>query len=546
MIPSIQKSVSKSLAVKCILILLAGVIGTGAFLRLESQEKPKKDLRLVVLIAIDQFRYDYLTRFRDEYNSGLDLLLRNGANFVNANLEHYPTVTAIGHSTMLSGATPKVSGIIGNDWYDRESGKTVTSVSDGSVRLIGASDSEGASPRRLLVSTLGDEMKRGLADHPKVIGISLKDRAAILPSGHMADAAYWYDMKSGNFISSTYYFQKVPGWVEEFNQRKLPAKYAGAEWPFQKSAPGGLFKMPAEAGPRLSAAVYSTPFGSELLEQFAEETVRQEKLGARDATDLLTVSFSSNDAIGHSYGPDDPRVHDMCVRTDRILGKLFQYLEQSIGMRHVLVVLTADHGVMPVPETLEQEHMPGGRITGESLFGPMQDALAAHYGPGLWLLQTAGTSPYLNWKLIQQKNLNLSEVEHVAAQSVATAPHVARVFTREQLLLGQVPDDKISQRVARSYNARRSGDLEILLEPYWIRGATGTTHGTPYSYDSHIPLVFMGPGIKAGRYVRPVALNDLAPSLATILNVETPSGSLGRPLFEMMIDAADGRADAHR
>jgi arylsulfatase A-like enzyme len=304
--------------------------------------------------------------------------------------------------------------------------------------------------------------------------------------------------------------------------------------------------MPAEAGPRLSAAVYSSPFGSELLEQFSEEAVRQEKLGEREATDLLTVSFSSNDAIGHSYGPDDPRVHDMCVRSDRILGKLFQYLDQSIGMRHVLVVLTADHGVMPVPEQLEHEHMPGGRITGESLFGPMQDALAAHYGPGLWLIQTAGTSPYLNWKLIQQKNLNLEEVERVAAQSVATAPHVARVFTRQQLLLGQVPDDKISQRVARSYNARRSGDLEILLEPYWIRGASGTTHGTPYSYDSHIPLIFMGPGIKAGRYVRPVALNDLAPSLATLLNIETPSGSLGRPLFEMMADAADIKSDVHR
>jgi hypothetical protein len=382
-------------------------------------------------------------------------------------------------------------------------------------------------------------MKRGFADHPKVIGVSLKDRAAILPSGHMADGAYWYDTKTGSFVSSTYYFENMPEWVQEFNKRKLAEKYAGAEWPFQAASPSGLFRMPATAGPQLSAAVYSSPFGSELLEQFAEEAIRQEKLGQREATDLLTVSFSSNDAIGHSYGPEDPRVHDMCVRTDRVLDKFFKYLDQSIGMQHVLVVLTADHGVMPLPEELQKERMPGGRITGNSLFVPMQQALAARFGEGQWLLQTAGTSPYLNWGLMNEKKIDVAEAERIAARAVANANHVARVFTRQQLLMGEVPADNISQRVARSFSARRSGDLEILLDPYWIRSASGTTHGTPYSYDSHIPLIFMGPGIKAGRYVRPVALNDLAPSVATILNVEIPSGSSGRPLYEMMAAAAD-------
>lgn len=490
--------------------------------------------KLVVLIAVDQFRYDYLTRFRAEYSKGLDLLLRQGANFVNANLEHYPTVTAIGHSTMLTGATPKTSGIVGNDWYDRESGKTVTSVSDASTQLLGGSGGTGASPRRLLVSTVGDEMKRSRRDHSKVLGLSLKDRSAILPSGHMADAAYWYDNKTGDFVSSSYYFQDLPNWVRAFNSRRPADRYAGMEWRFNESSPSGFFRMPAERGHQLSAAIYSSPFGNDLLEQFAEEAVRQEKLGQRDSIDLLTLSFSSNDAVGHSYGPDSPQVHEMCLRTDRELGNLFAFLDQSVGMKNVIIVLTADHGVMPLAEQLQQDRMPGGRTTNAQLFQPMRQALLERFGTGEWLLSTAGTSPYLNWKLISEKGLDPAEVERVAAAAMATVPHVSRVYTRRQLLMDAVPRDKFSERVVRSFNSARSGDLEVLLDPYWIRGATGTTHGTPYSYDSHIPLIFMGPGIKPGRYARPVALNDVAPSLATLLDVETPSGSVGQPLSEMM------------
>jgi predicted AlkP superfamily pyrophosphatase or phosphodiesterase len=511
---------------------------TGAPRQLRSQETSRKNLRLVLLISIDQFRYDYLTRFRDEYKGGLDRLLSDGADFVNANLEHYPTVTAIGHSTMLTGATPALSGIVGNDWYDRQESKSVTSVSDDSTQILGASAGAGSSPHRLLVSTVGDELKRARRDHPKVIGMSLKDRSAILPSGHMADGAYWYDSKTGNFISSTYYFRNLPDWVEAFNKRRSIDKYAGVEWRFDNSSPAGVQKMP-EAGDKLGGAVYSSPFGNELLEQFAEEAIRQEKLGQHDSTDLLTVSFSSNDAVGHTYGPDSPRVHDMCVRTDHELEKLFSVLDRSIGMQHVLVVLTADHGVMPEPEQLERDRMPAGRLTNTALFDPIRQALVARFGAGEWLVKTAGASPYFNRTLIAQKSLDPAEVERVAAAAVSGVPHVSRVYTRQQLSLGQVPGDKLSQRIVRSFNSVRSGDLEILLEPYWIREPTGSTHGTPYSYDSHIPLIFMGPGIKAGRYVGPVALNDVAPSLATILDIETPSGSVGRALSEMMMGVKD-------
>ncbi len=518
---------SKDMTRALLLLALAASI-----LPAQQPAKPKAP-KLVVLVAVDQFRYDYLTRFRDEYKGGLDRLLRNGANFVNAHLEHYPTVTAIGHSTMLSGATPNVSGIVGNDWFDRESGKSVTSVSDDGTRQLGGSDTTGASPHRLLVSTLGDEMKRAKRDAAKVIGLSLKDRSSILPSGHMADAAYWYDTKTGDMVSSTYYFPALPAWVANFNQRRIVDKWAGAEWVHAKGQPNGTYKMPP-LGPKLSNAVYNTPFGNELLEQFAEEAVKQEKLGQRGATDLLTVSFSSNDAIGHDVGPDSTQVHDVSVRTDAVLGKFFTFLDQTVGMANVVVVLTADHGVSPVPEVLTKEKMPGGRMANATLFGPMEKALDARFGQGKWIQSTAGSSPYFNWALIKEKKLDPREVQRVAADAMSEVPHVARIFTRHQLLNGEVAVDKITQRLLRSYNARRSGDLEILLEPYWIRsGGTGTTHGTPYSYDSHIPLIFMGPGIKPGRYVRSVALNDLAASLATLLGVETPSGSVGSALVEM-------------
>jgi len=516
------------------LLLIASGLSFAQIPKSPAPNRPK----LVLLIAVDQLRYDYLTRFRDEYKGGFDKLLRSGANYVNAHLEHYPTVTAVGHSTMMSGATPNISGIIGNDWYDRATGKTVTSVSDDATRLLGAGDAKGSSPRRLLVSTIGDEMKRARRDAPKVIGISMKDRSAILPSGHMADAAYWFDNKTGTFVSSTYYFPALPDWVQAFNQSRSVDKYAGVDWTFDKSSSTGTLKMPATPGADLGAAVYKSPFGNEILLQFIEEAIRREKIGQRAATDLLTVSFSSNDAVGHEWGPDSPQVHDTSIRTDALLAKFFASLDRSIGMQNVLVILTADHGVSPVPEDLIKDKMPGGRLPSASLFDPMEKALADRYGGGKWVLSTAGSSPYLNWPLISAQKLNAQEVEQTAADAIAQVPQVSRVFTRHQLTHAQVTVDQFSQRVIRSFHTQRSGDLEILLDPNWLRSTAeeskGTTHGAPYSYDSHIPLIFMGPGIKPGRYVRNVALNDLAASLATMLDIETPSGCVGQPLHEMM------------
>lgn len=487
--------------------------------------------KLVLLIAIDQFRYDYLPRFRSEYTGGLARLMDHGASFVNANLEHYPTATAVGHSTMMTGATPALSGIIGNEWYDRASGKAVTSVSDDSVQLLGATG-PGSSPRRLLVSTVGDELKRSGSPNSKVIGISLKDRAAILPSGHMANAAYWFDHATGNFVSSTFYFPELPAWVNAFNSRHEAAAFAGKLW-LPAAAGQQERRLPNEPGSKLNDALYASPFGNTLLAAFTGQAIDAEHLGTRGVTDLLTVSFSSNDAVGHRWGPDSPEVHAVCLSVDRAIGKLLDHLDRTVGLNNTLVILTADHAVSPKPEVLEAQKMPGGRFKGD-FFAPLTQALTERYGAGRWLIGTSGASPYLNYQLIRDKKLNLDDVIRVAALAMASAPHVVRVYPRRQLITSRGAADIIDKRVMRSFNFSRSGDMEIIMEPYWVRGGSGATHGTPYNYDSHIPLIFMGRGIRPGRYFTAAVQNDLAPTVAALLDVEIPSGSAGRVLNEII------------
>ncbi|HEU4925904.1 MAG TPA: alkaline phosphatase family protein [Vicinamibacterales bacterium] len=496
------------------------------------------EIRLVLLIAVDQFRYDYLTRFRGEFTSGFKRLLTQGAVFTDANLEHYPTVTAIGHATMLTGATPSVSGIIGNDWFDRETGTQVQSITDTTVKPVGAADAATASPRRLLVSTVGDELKlsagapKGSDAAPRVIGLSLKDRSAVMPAGRGADAAYWLDTKSGAFVSSTYYMTDVPAWVKAFNDRHLADTHLGQEWTPLSPPAVSLKQLPKERGTPFYEAVFGSPFGNELLLAFATDALTHERMGQRGVTDLMSVSFSSNDSVGHNYGPQSPQVRDITIRTDRIIGQLLDRVDKTVGLQHTLIALTADHGVAPLPEDLASRSMPGGRMANKELFGAIQKELEAKYGPGEWLASTAGSSPYLNYGLIAEKKLSAEEVRRVAADAALAVPHVTRVYTRDQLLRGDVGDDRIGRRVVRGFNVQRSGDLEIILEPFWMRATSGTTHGTPYNYDAHIPLVLMGPPIKPGVYSDPVALNDLAPTLATILNVQPPSGSSGRVLTE--------------
>jgi hypothetical protein len=477
--------------------------------------------KLVLAIVVDQFRYDYLTRFRGDYHAGFDLLLTKGAVFTNARYEHFPTVTAVGHSTFLSGATPSLSGIVGNEWYDRETGKTVTSVSDETVQPLGGG--EGASPRRMLVSTVGDELKIARAAS-KVVGISLKDRAAILPAGHMANGAYWFDVHSGNFVSSTFYFPDLPGWVKDYNASRPADRYREAHW-LSRALPADVSK--------LYAALEVSPFGNELVESFAERAIQAEQLGQRDATDVLAISFSANDYVGHAQGPDSPEVREMSIQTDVVFGKLFHFLDSTVGMGNVLVVMTGDHGVAPLPEVEVQRKMPGGRMPPGTVQKTVQAALTEKYGEGKWLLTASENPLYFNLDLIRQKNLDRAQVERAAADAARAIPHVFRVYTRELLASGVAMEDQVGRRVMNGFYGPRSADVYVLLEPYWLSQAGGTTHSTTFSYDAHVPVIFMGPGIRPGRFYQQIAVNDIAPTLATYLDVETPSGSVGRCLAEI-------------
>ena len=520
--------------------MIAGVAAAAVLLACATPRQaplPGEDPpRLILLIAVDQFRYDYLTRFGSAFTGGFRRLMDDGAVFTNAHLDHYPSVTAVGHSTMLSGARPSISGIVGNDWYDSSEGRNVTSVEDPETTLLGlgggGGERNGSSPHRLEVSTLADELKLAFP-HSRSAGVSFKDRSAILPVGRSADAAFWWHTATGTFVSSTWYFEEMPAWAARFNDGHPADEWAGREW---QALDGGavLDTLPTKPGPDYYDELYNSPFGNELLVSFAEAALEGLDLGRDERTDVLSVSFSSNDKVGHAEGPYAPKVKDITLRMDRAIGALLQTVERRVGLARTIVILTSDHGVSPVPEELSDLKMPGGRQQRKELVDAAKRALVDAYGPGLWIEGRAGSSLYLNRNLIALKRLDPAAVQRTAATGVEKQPVVWRAYTRAQLLEGRVPPDPWSRRVLLSFNRDRSGDVEVLLEPNWLAGDDRTTHGTPYGYDTHIPLILMGPGIRAGRYDATVALNDLAPTLATLIGVETPNGSSGRALAEAL------------
>ena len=491
--------------------------------------------KLILAIVVDQFRYDYLVRFRSEYHAGFARLLEHGAVFSNAHHVSFPTVTAIGHSTFLSGATPSLSGIAGNEWYDRKLQRSVTSVSDDDTQLVGGKPgAKGASPQKLLVSTIGDEMKMAGIDC-KVVGVSIKDRSAILPAGHMADGAYWFDEKADSWVTSSYYRSALPAWVADINAHKPAGKFHDSVWtPVDEGEQSKPFcAMDGHNGLPACGSVEETPWGNEMIEDFAEHALTNEGMGKHGGTDLLTVSFSSNDYVGHKLGPDAPEVRDISIRTDRVLGKLLDFIDSEIGPGNTLVVLTADHGVSPLPEINEKRHMPGGRMSNAELLHPAEQALKARYGEGKWVEAMTTGSIYLNQSLIQEKKLNLAEVEETVAAALRDVPHVFRVYTGEAIASGRVPEDFVSSAVRNGYFRQRSPDVLFIVEPFYIFAAHGASHGTPFNYDTHVPILFMGPGIKAGRFYERVGVTDIAPTLSAVMNITSPSGAVGRVLSEI-------------
>ncbi len=539
-------------------------------------DKPK----LVVVIVVDQFRYDYLTRYRTDYKTGLDRMLSGGAVFTNAHYLQFPTVTAVGHSIVMTGAMPAASGISANSWYDRVAGAKVTSVCDSKLKILGleggdthgydrpkpdpknCADPDPASPERLLVTTVGDELRNRDKD-ARVVGISFKARSAILPAGHRAQGAYWFDDSVGRFVSSNYYFNELPAWVKAFNDRKMADEYVEKKWPgFEKTWDFHRTNTLRPYYERLAAS----PWGNELIAGLAKAALDGEKLGQRASTDLLAVSFSANDYVGHQTGPDTPEVRDMCRRTDELIGELMKAVDERVKGGPVLYVLTADHGVAPIPPRLEESDREKRQKPGGYLFVEVKDsvrqALDRKFGTadkdnkGLiekddkWLLADFENSIYLNWKVAEKKKVSRADVQRAAAEAVAEAPllHIARVYTRDQLTQGVTPDP-IGRAVTFGFHQIRGADVIWVQEPFWIADANppyednaargydkgGSTHSTPYEYDTHVPVIFYGAGVKAGQFSEEIAVNDIAPTLAAILGTESPSGSSGR-ILQRVVD----------
>ncbi len=521
-----------------------------------------KKVRLVVGIAIDQFRYDYLTRFEDQFGEGgFKRLLNGGAVFTNANYIHTPTYTACGHATMMSGATPAANGIIANEWYDRETGKVVTSVSDNKTKLLGGpAGASGASPHRLIGSTLGDEMKRTSIGQAKVIGLSLKDRSAILPAGKRPDGAYWFNLENGNFVSSDYYFPDLPEWVKKFDRDRHCNHYFGAKWErllplaaYSRSMPddamgenspyGNTFPHIVTGGKeKLEKEFYDdfekTPFANDYLLDFAKAAIENEKLGADDVTDLLTISFSANDLLGHKFGPYSQEVQDITLRTDRTIAALLKFLDQRVGAGQWIATLTADHGVAPIPEQTQKLGY-GGRISGQQIIDAIEAALDKQFGEENWVLKYTYGNLYLDETVAARRKIAIEDLERAASQAVMKINGIAEAFTHTQLQSGHLPANAITQSVANGFFASRNGNLTIVPRPFFLL-ASGlvssdpTTHGTPYSYDTHVPLIFYGAGITAGSHTSASSPADIAPTLAALLKIEPPSNQVGRILSEAL------------
>lgn len=516
----------KQLAAALVLSLSFASLASVAAIAAEAPQTSARRPTLVLAVVVDQMRYDYLTRYGTEFNAGLKRLLEQGAVFTNANYEAAPTVTAIGHSTILSGATPAVSGIAGNTWFERSENKNVQSITDDDVMPLGGG--AGASPKRLLVSTVGDELKIA-GKGGKVYGVSLKDRSAILPAGRSADGAFWFNAASGNFVSSSWYFDALPVWAERFNGEHRADNYAGVEWMGTK--------LPAMPGADLNGELDATPFADQLVLDFALTVLKEEQLGVDARTDLLSVSFSAMDYVGHAAGPDTPAMHEMVRTIDTKVGELLSAAEKQAGRGNVLLVFTADHGVSPVPEENVAKQLPGGRYNARDEVAAVEAALKTAFGEAKYVVGSAEMSLYLNPDPVPGKVISMSEMETIAANTLRKQPHMARVYTRTELTSSPVSGDRIDQRVRNGFNANHSGDVLFVHEPNWLSGGPGgTTHGSPYSYDTHVPMIFWGPAnlVRPGQYAGDAAVHDIAPTLATMLGIAAPSGSLGRVLAEII------------
>lgn len=518
--------------------------------------------KLVVGIMVDQMRWDYLYRYYERYgNGGFKRLLNDGFTCENTYINYVPTVTGIGHSTVYTGSVPAIHGIAGNEFIIQQTGQSMYCAGDDHVHGVGTTADEGKmSPRNLLTSTITDQLKLATNFRSKVIGIAMKDRGGILPAGHFANAAYWFEGSSGNWISSSFYMEELPQWVQDFNAQKLTEKYLQQEWntlypidTYTQSVEDdngyeGKFRgeerpvFPRKLNELVKAnglgLIRNTPFGNTLTLDLAKAAIAHEQLGRNPGgfTDFLAVSLSSPDYVGHQFAVNSIEVEDTYLRLDAELEKLFDYLDSNVGKGEYTVFLTADHGASHNAQFFMDKKGNAGYFDTRSTLADLNSALAAEFGQDNIVRNFMNYQANLNYDVIRANKLDEQAIKTAAINFLRRVDGVAFAIDMEEAAHATIPA-RIRERIVNGYNPKRSGVIQIILEPQWYSGspgATGGTHGTWGSYDAHIPLVWMGWGIKHGQTNRETHMTDIAATLAALLRIEEPNGNIGQPIQEVL------------
>ncbi len=523
--------------------------------------------RLTVVVVIDQFRHESLRRFEDLFvDDGFRRLMDGGAWMTDATYGHMHASTSPGHSVITSGSYGYKTGMIANSWYDRELGRRRNSLVDSEHGILGRDrdPSMRTSPRELQGSTLAGELRISTRFRGKHFAISMKDYAAIISAGKLG-TPFWYEAAIGRFTTSDFYMESLPDWVQAFNDRNLPDSYFGKTW--ERLLPASVYEQRAgidarpneennrhsgttfphtikggleSPGPAFHNAIKHTPWSNDIELEFARQLIVEEQLGDDDIPDIFVVSLSGNDYVGHDYGPFSQEVLDMTLRTDRQLADFFDFIDERVGLDRTMLVLTSDHGVMPLPEELQSAGITSGRVSTDVLTAFVEQRIDAALGEEDWVRHLHSTGLYLNLEAIERRGLRQEDVEQVAAKALTAHPGVASAFTRTQILNGQLPNTSLSRRVTNSFFPDKSGDVMPVSAPFYLlfdeysETPYGTSHDQPYDYDVHVPLLFYGKWIKPGRYHHRVDMADVTPTICTILGISMPSSRDGQIIREIL------------
>lgn len=506
--------------------------------------------KLVVGIVIDQMRWDYLYRYADRYSAnGFKRLLNDGFSCENTFIPYTPTVTAAGHTCIYTGSVPAIHGIMGNNWYRRDLKRSWYCTEDTTAHSVGStSDAGQMSPSSMWTTTVTDELRLATNFRSKVIGIALKDRGAILPAGHSANGAYWFDNANGAFITSTYYMKDLPDWVKQFNNKKLPDQYLQQNWNtlypistyVQSTADDKSYEGALEDNtfPHITAnitkdkynSLRTTPFGNTLTVEMAKAAIEGENLGQSANTDFLAVSFSSTDYIGHTFGPNSVEAEDTYLRLDNDLASFFNYLDGKIGKGQYTVFITADHAAAHVPDHLKEHKIPAGTLSETVVQTALNEMIDKRFK-----IKNAVAS-VMNYQVYLNKNLGDDEqkIKDAIIERLLEFPAIVSAFDLKELNTVSLPAD-IKMMATNGYNQKLSGDIQFIYKPqYFSGGNKGTTHGSWNPYDSHIPLVWYGWGIKKGKTNRETYMTDISATVSALLHIQMPSGNIGHAIEEVM------------